>query len=182
VNGTHTSKNSQRSKTRQPLALTLIFALVLSLIDPLSDSCPTSAQLPTEDLQRTSRYVSLAPLAVMDFLQRLTPCYQFDPLKEQNCGPMNIETFLIFQYSNGVGHLNRCSTIAKAFSAISHVSMFSGGKPIEGYSAPPGINFVQLPAIRWDRTTESSPVPRVSIGSTSNCKTFWSTLVSGILA
>jgi predicted glycosyltransferase len=71
----------------------------------------------------------------------------------------NIETFLIFQYSNGVGHLNRCSTIAKAFSAISHVTMFSGGKPIEGYSAPSGVNFVQLPAVRWERTIESSPVP-----------------------
>jgi predicted glycosyltransferase len=71
----------------------------------------------------------------------------------------NIETFLIFQYSNGVGHLNRCSTIAKAFSAFSHVTMFSGGKPIKGYSAPSDVNFVQLPAVRWERTTESSPVP-----------------------
>lgn len=71
----------------------------------------------------------------------------------------NVETFLIFQYSNGVGHLNRCSTIAEALSTISHVSMFSGGKPIEGYSAPSGINFVQLPATRWERTTASSPVP-----------------------
>jgi predicted glycosyltransferase len=71
----------------------------------------------------------------------------------------NIETFLIFQYANGIGHLNRCSTIAKAFSAISHVTMFSGGKPIAGYSAPFGVNFVQLPAIRWERTAESSPVP-----------------------
>jgi predicted glycosyltransferase len=83
-------------------------------------------------------------------------------LNEQNYRPMsiaNIETFLIFQYSNGVGHLNRCSAIAKAFSAISHVTMFSGGKPIPGYSAPFGVNFVQLPAIRWERTAESSPAP-----------------------
>jgi predicted glycosyltransferase len=71
----------------------------------------------------------------------------------------NIETFLIFQYSNGIGHLNRCSTIAKAFSAISHVTMFSGGKPIAGYSAPLGVDFVQLAAIHWERTAESSPVP-----------------------
>ena len=51
----------------------------------------------------------------------------------------------------GVGHLARCSTIAKALSSISHVTMFSGGKPIEGYSAPSGVDFVQLPAIRRDR-------------------------------
>src|SRR5215472_10232247 len=71
----------------------------------------------------------------------------------------DIEAFLIFQYANGIGHLNRCSVIAEAFSAISHVTMFSGGKPIEGYSAPSGVDFVQLPAIRWERTADSSPVP-----------------------
>jgi predicted glycosyltransferase len=71
----------------------------------------------------------------------------------------NIEAFIIFQYSNGVGHLVRCSTIAKAFSSISHVTMFSGGKPIEGYSAPSGVDFVQLPAIRWDFATGALPVP-----------------------
>jgi predicted glycosyltransferase len=70
-----------------------------------------------------------------------------------------MEAFLIFQYSNGIGHLNRCSTIAKAFSAISHVTMFSGGKPIAGYAAPSGVDFVQLPPIRWERVAESSPVP-----------------------
>jgi predicted glycosyltransferase len=68
----------------------------------------------------------------------------------------NIETFLIFQYSNGVGILNRCSIFAEALSAISHVNMFSGGKPINGYSAPSNVNFVQLPATRWDRTSDSS--------------------------
>jgi len=68
----------------------------------------------------------------------------------------NIETFLVFQHSNGVGILNRCSILAEALSAISHVNMFSGGKPINGYSAPSNVNFVQLPAIRWDRTSDSS--------------------------
>jgi predicted glycosyltransferase len=68
----------------------------------------------------------------------------------------NTETFLIFQYSNGVGILNRCSILAEALSTISHVNMFSGGKPINGYSASSNINFVQLPAMRWDRTSDSS--------------------------
>jgi predicted glycosyltransferase len=68
----------------------------------------------------------------------------------------NIETFLIFQYSNGLGILNRCSILAEALGAIFHVNMFSGGKPINGYSAPSNINFVQLPAMRWDRTSNCS--------------------------
>src|SRR5262245_33299154 len=71
----------------------------------------------------------------------------------------DIEAFVVFQYSNGIGHLNRCSVIAKAFSSISHVTMFSGGKPIEGYSAPSGVDFVQLPAVRWDRIPNALPVP-----------------------
>jgi predicted glycosyltransferase len=32
--------------------------------------------------------------------------------------------------------------------------MFSGGKPIEGYSAPLGIDFIQLPAIRRDGSSK----------------------------
>jgi predicted glycosyltransferase len=60
----------------------------------------------------------------------------------------NIEAFIIFQSLAGVGHLTRCSTIAEALTSISHVTMFSGGKPIEGYSAPSGVDFVQLPATR----------------------------------
>jgi predicted glycosyltransferase len=71
----------------------------------------------------------------------------------------NTEAFVIFQYSNGIGHLNRCSTIAKAFSAISHVTMFSGGRPIDGYSPPAGVDFIQLPAIHWDGTVDALPVP-----------------------
>jgi predicted glycosyltransferase len=70
-----------------------------------------------------------------------------------------IEAFVIFQYSNGVGHLARCSSIARALSAIAHVTMFSGGKPIEGYMPPPGVDFVQLPAIRWDTAAVASAVP-----------------------
>ena len=69
------------------------------------------------------------------------------------------ETFIIFQYSTGIGHLARCSTIARALSSISHVTMLSGGKPIDGYSAPSGVDFVQLPAIRWDLAPNWSPVP-----------------------
>jgi predicted glycosyltransferase len=60
----------------------------------------------------------------------------------------NIETFVISQHSWGIGHLTRASTIAKAFSSISHVTMFSGGRPVEGYSAPSDVDFVQIPAIR----------------------------------
>lgn len=71
----------------------------------------------------------------------------------------NIEAFVIFQYSNGVGHLARCSAIANALSAIAHVTMFSGGKPIKGYLPPPKVDFIQLPAIRWDTAADASAVP-----------------------
>ena len=57
----------------------------------------------------------------------------------------NLETFIIFQSLAGIGHLARSSAIAKALSAISHVTMFSGGKPVEGYATPSGVEFVQLP-------------------------------------
>ena len=71
----------------------------------------------------------------------------------------NTEAFIIFQYSNGIGHLSRCSTIAKAFSAISHVTMFSGGRRVNGYSPPAGVDFIQLPAIHWNGTVDALPVP-----------------------
>ena len=61
-----------------------------------------------------------------------------------------IETFIIFKQSSGIGHLVRCSAIAEAFRAISHVTMFYGGKPVEGYATPAGVDFVQLPGVRWD--------------------------------
>ena len=70
----------------------------------------------------------------------------------------NIETFIIFQSLAGIGHLARCSAIAQALSSISNVTMFSGGKPVESYSAPSGVDFVQLPAVRRDRPGEV-PVP-----------------------
>jgi predicted glycosyltransferase len=37
--------------------------------------------------------------------------------------------------------------------------MFSGGRQIEGYSPPAGVDFVQLPAIRWDSSVDAFPVP-----------------------
>ena len=71
-----------------------------------------------------------------------------------------IETFIIFQSLMGVGHLARCSAIAKAFNSISHVTMFSGGKPIDGWSIPSGVDFVQMPALRRDRSiSDIFPVP-----------------------
>lgn len=73
--------------------------------------------------------------------------------------PNVIDAFVIFQYSNGVGHLARCSSIAQAISAIAHVTMFSGGKPVEGYMPPSGVDFVQLPAIRWGTTADAPAVP-----------------------
>ena len=48
------------------------------------------------------------------------------------------------------------STIAMALTSISHVTMFSGGRPVEGYLAPSGVDFVQLPAIRKDRADAAS--------------------------
>ena len=37
--------------------------------------------------------------------------------------------------------------------------MFSGGRRIDDYSPPPGVDFIQLPATRWDRTVDALPVP-----------------------
>jgi predicted glycosyltransferase len=71
----------------------------------------------------------------------------------------NVETFIVFQYSTGIGHLARCSAIAKAFSSISRVTMLSGGQPIQGYVPPPNVDFVQLPAVRWDSSVDALPVP-----------------------
>jgi predicted glycosyltransferase len=71
----------------------------------------------------------------------------------------NIEAFVIFQYSNGIGHLARSSTIASALSSIAHVTMFSGGRPIKGYLPPAGVDFVQLPAIRWGTAADEPAVP-----------------------
>ena len=68
----------------------------------------------------------------------------------------NIETFIIFQSLTGIGHLAMSSTIAMALRSISHVTMFSGGRPVEGYLAPSGVDFVQLPAIRKDRADAAS--------------------------
>jgi predicted glycosyltransferase len=70
----------------------------------------------------------------------------------------NIEAFVIFKQASGAGHLARCSTIATALRSISHVTMFYGGKPIKDYAAPPGVDFVQLPAVRWD-LADVFPVP-----------------------
>ena len=70
----------------------------------------------------------------------------------------NVETFVIFQHSWGIGHLIRSSAIATAFIPISHVTMFAGGRPIEGYSAPLDVDFVQLPSIRRSIAGEM-PVP-----------------------
>ena len=71
----------------------------------------------------------------------------------------SIETSIIFQSLTGVGHLTRCSAIAEALSSISHVTMFSGGKPVEGYSAPPDVDFIQLPATRRGPAAGAIPVP-----------------------
>jgi predicted glycosyltransferase len=73
--------------------------------------------------------------------------------------PANIETFVIFQSLVGLGHLARSSAIAQAFSSISHVTMFSGGKPTEGYLPPSGVDFVQLPAIHRAKPTDEFAVP-----------------------
>lgn len=61
-----------------------------------------------------------------------------------------MSTFIVFQHSNGVGHLTRCSALATAFRAIGPVTLLSGGPPVQGYAPPAGVDFVQLPATRWD--------------------------------
>lgn len=74
----------------------------------------------------------------------------------------DIKAFIILQYSNGVGHMVRCSAIAEALSSISRVTLFSGGVPIEGYSPPSGVDFVQMPALRWDFVAGATPQPAAS--------------------
>ena len=71
---------------------------------------------------------------------------------------MGLRTFIICQFSVGIGHLTRASALAKALSSISHVTLFSGGRPAEGYVAPSGVDFIQLPAFRRRKAGEM-PVP-----------------------
>lgn len=70
-----------------------------------------------------------------------------------------MNAFIIFQYANGLGHLTRCSALAAALRSIASVTMFSGGRPVEGYRPPPGVDFVQLPAIWWSRGADARPLP-----------------------
>lgn len=70
-----------------------------------------------------------------------------------------VDIFIIFQYSNGIGHLARCSTIARQLSTNSRVTLLSGGRPVENFARPSGFDFVQLPAVRWGRVVNSDTVP-----------------------
>lgn len=56
----------------------------------------------------------------------------------------------------------RCSAIAQAFSGLSHVTMFSGARKIAGYSAPRGVDFVQLPALELGESGQLLPAPDTS--------------------
>lgn len=71
----------------------------------------------------------------------------------------SIESFVIFQALTGIGHLARSSVLAEALSSISHVTMLSGGTSIEGYVAPAGVDFIQLPAVRRANKPGEPPVP-----------------------
>lgn len=70
-----------------------------------------------------------------------------------------VESFVIFQALTGIGHLARCSVLAEALSSISHVTMLSGGTPVEGYVPPAGVDFIQLPAVRRAVKPGEAPVP-----------------------
>jgi predicted glycosyltransferase len=70
----------------------------------------------------------------------------------------SLRTFVILQYSVGIGHLTRASALARAFTSISDVTLFSGGKPIEDYSPPQGFDFVQLPPLYRPKAGQL-PVP-----------------------
>lgn len=67
--------------------------------------------------------------------------------------------FIIFQYSNGIGHLTRCSALAAAFSEVASVTLFSGGPPVTHAAPPDGVRFVQLPPTRWRRVAGSHAQP-----------------------
>jgi predicted glycosyltransferase len=70
-----------------------------------------------------------------------------------------IETFVIFQALTGIGHLARASAVAQAMTSISRVTLFSGGRPAEGYPFPSGVDFVQLPASYRDKATDGFAMP-----------------------
>lgn len=67
--------------------------------------------------------------------------------------------FIVFQYSNGIGHLTRCTALAQALAADFDVTLFSGGRELDGRLVPDGVDFVQLPPTRWDRAPGARPVP-----------------------
>ena len=71
----------------------------------------------------------------------------------------SMNLFIIFQYSNGVGHITRCSALASAFSEIASVTMFSGGVPVPYPRPPKEVDFVQLPPIRWSKGAGSVAQP-----------------------
>lgn len=70
-----------------------------------------------------------------------------------------MHAFIVLQYSNGIGHLARCSAIAAALSERSRVTLFSGGRPVDGYAPPPSVGLVQLPPMRWERSEGAGAVP-----------------------
>jgi len=64
---------------------------------------------------------------------------------------------ITFQYSNGIGHLTRCSALAAALSTVAKVTLFSGGPPVAQATPPDGVDFVQLSATRWRRVAGARP-------------------------
>ena len=69
-----------------------------------------------------------------------------------------MNTFIVFQYGYGIGHLSRCSAIAAALSTHSRVTLFSGGPPVDGYQPPGSVGFVQLPPMYWFDFEDPMPV------------------------
>ena len=64
---------------------------------------------------------------------------------------------IVSQHGDGIGHLSRCSAIAAELHRFLDVTIFSGGRPVRGFRAPPGVGFVQLPPTTFSGVERTRP-------------------------
>jgi predicted glycosyltransferase len=61
-----------------------------------------------------------------------------------------MKVLMYCQHVLGIGHLVRSTEIARALSRNADVTLVSGGESVDGFTFPPGVRLVQLPAIQTD--------------------------------
>jgi predicted glycosyltransferase len=57
--------------------------------------------------------------------------------------------FIVFTTFYGMGHLTRVSALAHALSVRFRVTLVSCAEAFDGYAPPAGVEFLQLPPLRW---------------------------------